>query len=34
MSFRRADVNYADTKILIDASQSAAATFMPYASCM
>lgn len=26
MSFRRADVNYADAKILIDASQSAAAT--------
>lgn len=32
MSFRRADVNYADTKILIDASQSAAATV--YAICI
>ena len=32
MSFRRADVNYADTRILIDASQSAAATV--YALCI
>jgi len=31
MSFRRADVSYADNRILIDASQSAAATI--YAAC-